>query len=52
MTLKNILEFNIKINSLQDQSLLEFKTKLIDWNSWGMNVFFNFTNPTLVSTGS
>jgi hypothetical protein len=52
MALKNIIQFDLTINSLQDKSLLEFTTKLIDWTSQGIKIFLNFSNPTLVSTGS
>lgn len=46
------MEINIKVSSLQDKSLLEFSVKLLEWTSFGMKIFLNFTNSALVSTGS
>jgi hypothetical protein len=42
---------DLAVNSLQDQSFLDFTINLMDWTSKGMKIFLNFTNPTLVSTG-
>ena len=52
MTLQYIIEFNLAVNSLQDKSALQYNIQLIDWNSQGIKLFFNFTNPTLVSSGT
>ena len=52
MGLKNIMQFDLTLNSFQDQSLLDFTILLVDWTSQGMKIFLNFTNPTMVSTGS
>jgi len=52
LALENIIEMDISVNSLQDKSLLDFTVKLLDWTSYGMKIFLNFTNPSLVSTGS
>ncbi len=51
MGLKNIMQFDLTVNSFQDQSLLDFTISLVDWTAQGMKIFLNFTNPTLVSTG-
>ena len=45
------MQLDIEVNSLQDKSVLDFKVELIEWNSLGMKIFLNFTNPALVSTG-
>jgi len=52
MNLKKIIKFEIKINSLQEEGSLLFTPLLLDWNSEGMKIFLNFSNPILVSTGS
>jgi hypothetical protein len=46
------MEINIEVSSLQDKSLLDFSVKLLEWTSYGMKIFLNFTNSALVSTGS
>ena len=40
------------IKSYQDQISLEFKAHLIDWTPHSIEIFLNFTNPSLVSTGA
>jgi hypothetical protein len=48
---RDILKLNLVVNSNVEPEEIEFKLSLQEWNSTGMEVFINFTDPLQISKG-